>query len=107
MDADLLIHATGLSALVVVHVLRFVGGRAAVLLGLNQLFFLGAPSVAYLVPGPGGSAGTHTGLILVLAAFGALAVGLQVLGQLTRWIREKDDTAPGIELVQPQPDPQP
>jgi hypothetical protein len=93
---------TGLSALVVVHVLRFVGRRAAMLLGLNQLFFLGAPSVAYLVPGPGGSAGTHTGLILVLAAFGALAVGLQVLGQATRWLREKEDAAPGVELVQPQ-----
>jgi hypothetical protein len=63
----------GISAITLLHVSRFVGARAAGRVGLVLLFFLATPAVAYLVP-------THTGLILVLVGFVALATGLRYLG---------------------------
>jgi hypothetical protein len=63
----------GISALVLLHVSRFIGARAAGRVGLVLLFFLATPAVAYLLP-------AHTGLILVLVGFFALGTGLRYLG---------------------------
>ena len=63
----------GISAVTLLHVSRFVGARAAGRVGLVLLFFLATPAVAYLLP-------AHTGLILVLIGFCALATGLRYLG---------------------------
>jgi hypothetical protein len=63
----------GISAVVLLHVSRFVGARAAGRVGLVLLFFLATPAVAYLLP-------AHTGLILVVVGFCALATGLRYLG---------------------------
>ncbi|MGC4115827.1 MAG: hypothetical protein QM765_14760 [Myxococcales bacterium] len=72
----------GISALAVAYVWRFVGWRAGGATALAQGFFLAVPAAAYLLP-------AHTGLILVIAGFAALAVGLQVLGSVAREVREQ------------------
>ncbi len=87
------ISLAGISTVVLLHVDRFVGARAAGRVGLVLLFFLATPAVAYLLP-------THTGLILVLIGFAALAVGLRYLGDSAR--RIADD-----EAATPEPPPAP
>jgi hypothetical protein len=77
----------GVSAVVLLHVARFIGARAAGRVGLSLLFFLATPAVAYLLP-------EHTGLILVLIGFVALATGLRYLGDTAREILEEDPPAP-------------
>ena len=62
-----------LGALSVVHAARFASPTAALRVGVSQAFFLAVPAAAYLVP-------AHTGLILVVAGFLALAGGLLLLG---------------------------
>ncbi|MBK6690452.1 MAG: hypothetical protein IPG45_38650 [Deltaproteobacteria bacterium] len=64
-----------ISALCVGHGLRFLGRRRAAGVAACQVFFLAVPAAAYLVP-------AHTGLILVLAAFVAMALALRQVGGL-------------------------
>jgi hypothetical protein len=73
----------GISAVTLLHVSRFVGARAAGRVGLVVLFFLATPAVAYLMP-------AHTGLVLVLVGFGALATGLRYLGAGAARLAEED-----------------
>jgi hypothetical protein len=73
----------GISAVMLLHVSRFVGARTAGRVGLVLLFFLATPAVAYLLP-------THTGLILVLIGFVALATGLRYLGDSAGRLVEED-----------------
>ena len=74
----------GVSALGTLHALRFVGRTEAAKVGLTHAFFLAVPAAAYLVP-------AHTGLMLVVAAFIALAAALQVVGTLAGRVREDED----------------
>jgi len=82
----------GISAVVLLHVARFIGARAAGRAGLCLLFFLATPAVAYLLP-------EHTGLILVLIGFVALATGLRYLGDTAREILDEDPPASGEEAA--------
>jgi hypothetical protein len=79
-----------ISGLAVAHVSRFVGARASMRVALSLVFFLAVPAAAYLVP-------SHTGLILVLADFVALAIGLHALGiTAKRWEDDDAETARAI-----------
>lgn len=69
------IGVVAISALCVGHGLSFLGRRRAAGLAACQVFFLAVPAAAYLVP-------AHTGLILVLAAFVAVALALRQVGGL-------------------------
>jgi hypothetical protein len=75
----------GIAALMLLHVERFVGARVAARVGLVVLFFLATPAVAYLLP-------AHTGLILVLVGFVALATGLNHLGDSARRLVDEEAT---------------
>lgn len=71
----------GVSALAVLHARQFLSGGEAVQVGLCQLFFLGAPAMAYLFP-------AHTGLILVVSGFVVLGLSLQAVGAVARRVVE-------------------
>lgn len=73
----------GISAVMLLHVTRFVGARAAGRVGLVILFFLATPAIAYLMP-------AHTGLILVVIGFIALATGLRYLGDSAHKLEESE-----------------
>lgn len=74
----------GISVLAVVHAMRFVSIGSAVWVGLSQIFFLAVPAAAHLLP-------AHTGIILVLAGFIALALLMHVLGRAAKKISENDE----------------
>jgi hypothetical protein len=76
----------GISAVTLLHVSRFVGARAAGRVGLILLFFLATPAVAYLLP-------AHTGLILVVIGFVALATGLRSLGDTAERLTDEPEAA--------------
>jgi hypothetical protein len=78
-----LVATLGISVLVVLHASRFVGVLAAMRIAACQILFLAVPAAAYLVP-------QHTGLILVLAGFCALAALLQALGRASRALEGAD-----------------
>ncbi len=82
----------GISGLVVAYTANFVGWRAGVLAALSQGFFLAVPAAAYLVP-------QHTGLILVVSGFAALAVALQLLGRIARQLRDADPSPVAVSPV--------
>jgi hypothetical protein len=76
----------GISAVMLLHVSRFAGASAAGRVGLVILFFLATPAVAYLLP-------AHTGLILVVVGFVALATGLRYLGDSAHKLEEAEPCA--------------
>jgi hypothetical protein len=74
----------GISALAIAHAMRFVSIASALWVALAQIFFLAVPAAAYLLP-------AHTGIILVLAGFLALALAMHVLGRAAKKLSEAED----------------
>jgi hypothetical protein len=86
----------GIGGLSVFHAYRFVGRRSALFVGLCQILFLAVPTAAYLRP-------AHTGLILVLGGFAALAIGLHVVGTIGHRMRGGDEEPGSAEAAEPYP----
>jgi hypothetical protein len=88
----------GISALGTLHALRFIGRAVAAQVGVCHLFFLAVPAAAYLLP-------AHTGLILVVAAFVALGVALQLVGTLAERLPDEEEPAPvALPVSSPAPE---
>ena len=69
------IGTVAISGLAIAHAFRFLGAGAAMGIAACQGLFLAVPAAAYLIP-------AHTGIILVLAGFVAMALALRQVGTL-------------------------
>lgn len=76
----------GISALAIVHAFRFVGATSAAWVTMCQVFFLAVPAAAYLLP-------MHTGLILVVAGFIALALAMHAIGRAAKKLGSEEERA--------------